>query len=283
MVALVAAALFGWSTRRWRRETRALRARLESVRIPAKPPAVDFGELAGLPPPVERYLRLVLEDGQPIIAAAHLRHRGSFDLGREGPRWAPFTSEQWVAVRPPGFVWDARIRAAPGVPVHVHDAYAAGHGVLRARLFGGLTLMEQPAGPELDRGELVRFLAEAAWYPTALLPGQGVRWQAVDDRRARATLADGEIAVSLLFEFGADGLLAAVQADARARSVGGTMVPTPWRGRFWGYATRAGVRVPLHGEVAWLPPEGPRPYWRGEMVAIDYEFARCAEPHSSVK
>jgi hypothetical protein len=31
--------------------------------------------------------------------------------------------------------------------------------------------------------------------------------------------------------------------------------------------------VPLGGEVAWLPPEGPKPYWRGRITAIEYEFA----------
>lgn len=37
------------------------------------------------------------------------------------------------------------------------------------------------------RPELMRLLGEAAWYPTVLLPGQGVRWQPVDDRSAEAT------------------------------------------------------------------------------------------------
>ena len=40
----------------------------------------------------------------------------------------------------------------------------------------------------MAEGELMRFLAEAAWYPTALLPSQGVRWQGADERSAFATL-----------------------------------------------------------------------------------------------
>ena len=41
---------------------------------------------------------------------------------------------------------------------------------------------------EVAQGELMRFFAEAAWYPTALLPSQGVRWQAVDDTSAAILL-----------------------------------------------------------------------------------------------
>lgn len=50
-------------------------------------------------------------------------------------------------------------------------------------------------------------------------------------------------------------------------------IPTPWQGRFWDYQLRDGMRVPLAGEVAWLLGEGPRPYWRGRIRDIDYEYA----------
>jgi hypothetical protein len=31
--------------------------------------------------------------------------------------------------------------------------------------------------------------------------------------------------------------------------------------------------VPTEGEVAWITPEGPRPYWRGNTEMIEYTFA----------
>ncbi len=65
----------------------------------------------------------------------------------------------------------------------------------------------------------MRFLAEATCYPTALLPGQGVHWQVVDARSARATLTDAAITVSLLFSFDDSGLVETVTADG-ARSHG---------------------------------------------------------------
>ena len=32
--------------------------------------------------------------------------------------------------------------------------------------------------------------------------------------------------------------------------------------------------VPLNGEVAWLLPEGEKPYWRGRITEISHEFER---------
>ena len=51
-------------------------------------------------------------------------------------------------------------------------------------------------------------------------------------------------------------------------------VATPWEGRFWDYELRDDMLIPTEGEVAWLLPEGPRPYWRGRIQRIEYEYAQ---------
>lgn len=272
VVAAIGAAAYGSS--RWGEGTRALRARLEAARTPPSPRRYEARELDGLPAPVQRYFRAVLKDGQPIIAAASLKLSGTFNMSEASEQWKPFTSEQRVITRRPGFDWDARIMMLPGVPVHVHDAYVAGEGILRGALFGLVPVVNMAGTPEMARGELLRFFAEAVWYPTALLPSQGVRWQAVDDTSAHATLADGAVAVTLLFRFNADGLIDTVYAEALDRVADGKTVSAPWQGRFWNYAERDGMRVPLNGEVAWLLPEGTKTYFRATTTALSYEFAK---------
>jgi hypothetical protein len=121
---------------RWQEGTEDLRDRLEAAREPVRPQTVDFRELEGLPAPAERYFRTVLEDGQPMVSGACVRHTGTFNMGRETDNWKPFTSEQVVVTRRPGFDWDGRVAMMPGVPVRVHDAYVAGEGVLDARVMG---------------------------------------------------------------------------------------------------------------------------------------------------
>ena len=118
----------------------------------------------------------------------------------------------------------------------------------------------------------MRFFAEAAWYPTALLPSQGVRWELVDDRSARASLTDGALSLTMLFRFGEDGLLQSACAEGRARTVGKSVVMTPWEGTYSNYQERDGMRVPLTSEVAWLTPDGRKSYWRGTITSLRYEF-----------
>ncbi len=194
--------------------------------------------------------------------------------GLRSDSWKPFTSDQVVVARRPGFDWNGRVAMAPGVPVRVHDAYAAGEGVLHASVLGLFSVVDMRGGGEVAEGELMRFFVEAAWYPTALLPSQGVRWEPAGDGSAYATLIEGDISITMLFTFDERGLIETVRAEARGRAVGGEVVPTPWRGRFWDYAERGGMLVPLNGEVAWVPPGGEKPYWRGRITEISHDLAR---------
>ncbi len=76
----------------------------------------------------------------------------------------------------------------------------------------------------------------------------------------------------MLFRFDDEGLIESVRAEARGRTVGKTFVMTPWEGRWSNYQERDGMLVPLTGEVAWLTQEGEKPYWRGTIASITYEF-----------
>jgi hypothetical protein len=246
---------------------------LEGARRPVAPKRYSANELVGLPAPVQRYFRAALTDGQPMIMAVTVEHTGTFNMSLTEPQWKPFSSTQRVITQRPGFDWEARIAVMPGPPAMVHDAYIAGEGILHASLFGLVSVANIRGTPEAAHGELLRWFAEAAWYPTALLPSQGVQWEAVDARSARATMQDGDTSVTLLFRFNENDLIDSVRAEARGALIDGVNVPTPWEGRWSHYELRDGMRIPTEGEVAWMLPAGTWPYWRGRITNIVYTFA----------
>lgn len=216
-----------------------------------------------------RYLRAVLKEGQPYVRTAHLEQRGSF-LTRPPDGWGPFTATQVFTVQPPGFVWDARIRMGL-VEALVRDAFQGGQGAMHGKVLGLIPVVSVSGTPDIAEGALHRYLAEAAWFPTALLPGQAVTWAPIDDSTARATISAGATTAWLDVHFGADGLITSVYTPARMRGLGERLVPTPWQGRFGRWAEFDGMLIPVEAEVTWVLPEGPLPYWRGEIVAASYE------------
>ena len=207
-----------------------------------------------------------------MIAGATCTQEGTF-LVRPPRTWRPFRAVQTFDTAPPGFAWDARIRALPGVTITVHDTLCRGQGAVSARLLRLFPLASAGGTPAIAVGALQRYLAEAVLLPTALLPREGVAWAALDEHRATATLTAGATTASLEFAFGDDGLVESVFAPDRPRDLGGgRSAPTPWRGRWRDPVARDGMRVPSRGEVEWVLAEGPLPYWRADVVDLQYRY-----------
>ncbi len=268
-----ALALGAWGAARWAQSSQALLARLEATRLPLATTRYDARELAGLPAPVQRYFGKVLKDGQAMVTAATIEHTGSMNLSPTGEQWKPFTSQQHVLTQRPGFIWNARLQMMPGVVVYVHDAYIAGVGMLVPAVMGLFKMGEPQNGADLAQGELIRYLPERAWYPTALLPSQGVRWDAVDDSHAQATFVDGPLSVSMRVTFNTERLIEAIRFESRGAIIDKLVVMRPWEAYFSNYQEQGGMWVPMTGEVVWITPQGRKPYWRGTITAMAFEFA----------
>jgi len=275
-VVALAAAVGAIGIARWDRDVTRMTARLNSLaRAPGAAPAAPGagggggGGRAELPAPVRRYLAFALAPGQRPIVRARVRQAGEF--ATKPGKWSPFTATQHFTIAPPGLVWDASIRMLPLFPIRVRDSYVAGVGRMFGRVAGLVTVVDMHGTPEMASATLQRWLAEAAWFPTALLPSATLVWTAVDDSTARATLTDGATRVSVDFHFGPGGEITGISTQ-RYRDANGTPVLTPWSGRFRDYRRIDGMMVPTRAEVGWVLPEGYAPYWRGHLSDFSYEF-----------
>jgi hypothetical protein len=270
-------------TRIWRRGTTDAVDRLAAAQAAAAQvaEAPAPGTDAPLPPPVARYLALALGT-DPYGAAprrartARVRWTGEFQM-RPGGGWVPFTADQRFTDGPPGFVWDAEMRAFPLVPVRVRDAYVGGAASMLARVGGLFAVVDQRGSAALASSALARWLGEAAWPAHRLSPGRrrdvggdrrpirpsdGGRW-----RRAR----DGGL------HFAPTGEITGM-TTSRYRDVDGTPVLTPFEGRYGALVdVGGGVRVPGEAEVAWLLPEGRYAYWRGRPARVEYTVGDASD------
>jgi hypothetical protein len=263
--ALVLAAVAGaW---RWRAATTQWAERLDQ-----RPAAgvVSFAGFDTLPAPVARYLRAVLVEGQPHHRFAELRQEGQF-LVKPPEGWRPFTATHRPTTEPPAFLWDAAISMGPGLAMRVRDRFLDGQGAMHGALLGLVTVVRVEGTPDIAAGALHRWLAEAPWCPTALLPRPRLAWTALDDATARATVTAGRTTVSADFHFGTGGLVERVYVADRMRDVKGTGVPTPWEGRFHGYTDFDGMKIPAGGDVGWVLDGTWQPYFRGTITEARYQ------------
>ena len=267
---------FWIGTHSWNSETARMVEKLNNAPTRQESKTVLFRNLGKLPAPVARYFRMALREGQPLVRSAIISHQGSFLADLQAKAWSSFKSTQHFSADPHGFIWDAAIRMAPLMDVRVRDAYLVGKGSMEARAFGVIPVMDERDKAELNAGALQRYLAEAVWFPTALIPGNGLTWTAIDSSKALATLTDSGTTVSLEFSFNDKGEITRIFSSGRYREVDGKYELTPWVVQLGSYGERGGMRIPLEGEVAWQLTGGSQPYWKGKIVDAKYDFVNRA-------
>jgi hypothetical protein len=246
---------------RWRRRSTEA---AESLRPRSPRILISEDDFWGLPPVVERYLRRALPHSS-VPSSVQIEQDGEFLLNGA---WRTFHSTELFSVEPRGFLWEARIRTGLFVDVRVRDSSIEGVGSMQAALAGVVRLVNLRGGSLLNVGALQRYLAETPWLPVALLPRFGVRWEAIAEGTARATVTEGETTASLQFTFDDAGDVMRVYAPARPRQVGGRYELTPWAARVTNYQDRCEVRIPLESEVEWIVDGTPQPYFRGRIVRM---------------
>jgi hypothetical protein len=212
-----------------------------------------------LPPAVRRYV----DRANAVEPAQQVRVTQVGEMWlKPGGRALRFEAVEDFAVAEVAFEWRARFRL-----LRVVDRFAAGEGLLGARLFGLFPVMRQ-TGPELAVGEALRYLAELVWVPHAMTANASLEWRELDERHLVATQV-GSTRAAVRLELDEAGDIVGARVDDRPRAEGKQVVPRPWVGTFGDYAVADGMRMPTHGEVRWELPEGPFPYWRGTIRSVE--------------
>ncbi len=141
--------------------------------------------LQGLPEPAQRFFKFAITPGTPLHKVAQISMQGRLGLGnRETPRYIKMRARQILAA-PQGFIW--RLKAAKGlICMSGSDGSVQGQSWTRFWLFGLIPVARAGGSKDHALASFGRYVAEAIfWTPAAVLPGDQVEWQAVDENCAR--------------------------------------------------------------------------------------------------
>lgn len=255
----VVAAAHVWRSSRFEQTIGESKAELVGI-VPQEPePRTD------LPSEIEAFARRATASAEP--GAVVLRQVGEMRLGPD-KAWSPLTAEHTVSTIEPAFVWHARVEMVPFFDAVVVDSYVDGAGRLEARLLGSVRVA-LAKGPETDRAELMRYLAELPWAPEAILYNRALAWQRLSATEFEVSAESSGGLAAVRLQLNDEGDITQVDADDRPMGTGKESVPMPWRGTFWNYGEVGGFRMPRTGEVRWLLPEGDFVYWRGEITSAE--------------
>jgi hypothetical protein len=272
-VLLLLIVAFGWLTEGPRsfhaQYLRDAQAGLERL-VPT--PIVTEADLAPLPDPVKRYLRVTRTVGQPRVQNYHLRFRGRIRRAPDS-RWMPFEAEQQSFADEPTRLFLMRARMF-GVPVEAFHRAVGGHATMQVTVAGAFPL-ENGRGDEMDRAETVTLFNDMCLLAPGTLIDPDIAWEAVDatTARARFTYKGQTIAATLLFA--STGELVNFQSDDRARSESnGAFTPRRFSTPVRNYRDFGPVRLMSFGEARWLLSDGEFTYGEFNLVDITYNRHR---------
>jgi hypothetical protein len=267
-IVVIAAIIATWIASRWQQST--LEADVDRLVQSGEAREVESAAAADaletLPPPVARYLRMALPRPEQI-QQVRIRQTGTLRTDVTSQRWMPFDAEHIVVPVETGFVWNARVQIAPLIHVRVRDALIDGKGTGKVSLLSAFTVSAATDTPEMNSGSLHRYLAEAVWYPSALMPSSKLQWTQIDTTRALATLTDHGVTVSLEFTFADTGEVTRIYTPGRWGTFPGGYRQVPWEGHFRNYRERDGVVVPSEGDVGWYIENVWHAVWKGSITA----------------
>jgi hypothetical protein len=209
----------------------------------------SLDQIKNLPEPVQRYFGYSLEENQPYVSYVKLKHTGEFRQD-ENQKWMPIEGEEYFTTETPGFIWIGKISLLPLVWITGIDMYLEGKGVFQIKLLYIITIADATKGKELDESELMRWLAEAPLFPTALLPSNHLHWEPVDSDSAKAIIDYSGSKAEAVFHFNKKGEIVQVNAD-RYRAVDNSFVKEKWFGHYSNYTSAKNMMVPWNIEVSW--------------------------------
>lgn len=228
-------------------------------------------DLIGLPSCVQKWLLRSGVVGQERINTIRLLQTGRMRLGPDKP-WMPFRAEQYINVAQPGFVWLARVKAAPLVSIVGYDRYLNGQGHMQIKLWGLIPVAKTQPGFEINQSTMHRFIAEMIWYPSAAL-NDYIKWEEIDADSARAIMTWQGVSAEMVFHFNDQGDLVSNIAS-RYREDRGSFVLTDWGGIARGYKEFHGIRIQSKSDIIWKYPSGDFNWLQLEINDISFNSAK---------
>ncbi|MGE5390355.1 MAG: DUF6544 family protein [Deltaproteobacteria bacterium] len=230
--------------------------------------SVSEADLQEKPASVRTWLARAGITGKQYTGSVWLEHTGTMRT-EPGKAWMPFAAEYYYTVDKPGFIWKARVQAAPLIHLSGRDMLYRGHGNMEIKLLS-LIPVADARGKEIDQGSLLRYLAEIVWFPTAALSDH-IIWEEIGADQARATITVGETSVSGIYTFGQHGMPARFEAQRyMSRDEGYSL--EKWVAELYDYQEFNGFLVPGRVQVTWDLPEGEFNWFKATVNRIEYDI-----------
>lgn len=224
---------------------------------------VTEGDIAGLPEPVQRYLRFMGVVGRSRDWSIRAKFEGRFRTRPTG-RWMPAQAWQYNSAVDVARIFVMRARIVGVLPVVARDTYVRGHGRMLVRVLDRFTVVDA-GGPEFDHSELVIHVNDAIMLAPSMLLTPTTCWSSVDDDSFDVAFTDQGQTVTARVLVDHRGAPVDFRADRYATLPQG-LVRASWRTPVQRWEFTGGRPLPGPASALYELPDGHYCYVEGRFV-----------------
>jgi hypothetical protein len=241
------------------------------VSAPRETTLVSEADLAHLPAPVQRYLRVAGVVGQPRVHNFRVRMHGRIRGGRDA-RWMPLRAEQYNVVRPAArmFYMTASMLAIPAQGYHRYVDASASMRVKAA----ALVPVADVSGAEMTRSETVTLFNDMCLMAPATLIDPAIEWEEMDAHTAAARFSNAGQTIRAELSFADSGELVNFTSNDRyLLDPDGSLQMLRWSTPMSASQRYGAVQLPSRGEGRWHDPTGEYAYIELTIDDVQYNVA----------
>ncbi len=226
-------------------------------------------DIEDLPLPVQRYFRFCGYIGTPKMSYMKATFENvDFKMSKDKTIKIDYTQYNFVE-KPERF---ALINSSLyGIPFEGLDSYDNGTGSMKGSIAKMITLFDQ-RGEDMDKACLVTILAECLIVPNVALQDY-IKWEAIDDTHARATINYYGISASGIFTFNEEGAMLSFRTKDRvATDMNGLTTEAEWSAIIYEYKEIKGLKYPDKLQSIWHYEEGDSIYFNENKTSVSIKY-----------
>ena len=229
-----------------------------------------YADLNDQPELLNRFFRSVIKDSTYIAKFITVNQTAQFktDLTSE---WRSLKATQYFTTDIPNYIWVSEIETSQFFWVNAVDSYLNGKGNLLIKLNSSITVADS-WGIELDKSGLFRYISEAVFFPTKLLPSKNLLWNILDSNIAEIKFTNNENSVVAKLYFDSEFKISKIETYDKYRALEEGFEKSLYTVYFSSYKLVNDLfEVPTSMEVEWDLASGKFKYGKFDITNIFYE------------
>ncbi len=228
-------------------------------------------DIAHLPSMVQKYLYYTKSVGQPKIKNFRAEFVGGMRSKPEDA-YMKLQSVQYNFYQKPSryFYMTASKMGLPATGLHLYQNQTATFEVSLLNWFK----VVDAKGDKMNQAETVTLLNDMCFIAPATLIDSRIKWEVIDDTTVNAIFKNGNISVSAVLYFNAEGELVNFISNDRYDTDGKKYDSYPWATPVSNYRLINGYFLPSKAKLIYQKPEGDFTYGELEYKSVKYNLTR---------